>query len=70
MTTIIVKVQQSMFPPGRVIVYNEDRSIWYETDLDPTLSRFLRSDFRVFVQATLEPNGTLALSGRVPDQNW
>lgn len=72
--TFIVKVQRPLTsndPTPHVLIYNEDRSVLYETDMSKKDIRnlFGRNEYKVYVNAELR--GTiLHLGDRVEDQPW
>jgi hypothetical protein len=71
---VIVKVQQSISPPGVILIYNRDRSLWHETDAPAdvveAVRRLIGDRARAFVTATLRPDGNLALRTVVRDRSW
>lgn len=68
---MIVKVQRSLFSPGRerVLIYNRTESVRVETDLSPELRRALGDSFRKFFSAELR-KGTLSLKHELGEQGW
>jgi len=68
---MIVKLQIQMFPdPGsRVLIYNEDRSVYYEQEATEELRAILFDRPKRYLYAHLE--GTLLhLDKDAPDQDW
>lgn len=68
---VVVKVQRELTGSRNVLVYNEDRSVMYETALprDELNKLFGKGEFKVYVVAEIQ--GTvLHLGQRVPEQEW
>lgn len=74
-TPEIFKVQESIAPKGRILVYNEDRSIVHEFDATnvPELVDYVRDDpnlyGKTYVWGFIEDN-LLVVERRVAPQIW
>lgn len=72
----IFKLQLSLSPKGRILVYNRDQSIMHEFDADsvPHLVDYIKSDkmhngLKTYVNGFIE-NGLLVVESRAPVQVW
>ena len=70
---MIVKVQLSLHTTQerrRVLVYNEDRSVWYEADASQEVINLLAGEPKTYFKAHLDKDKKLILDGKAPDQIW
>lgn len=69
---MIVKVQVSIAtsePDPQVLIYSEDRSVWYTGSLTPTIRRRMGEEFKRYFEATVDC-GVIALRREVEEQPW
>ena len=70
---MIVKVQTSLFTSKdqqQVLVYNKDRSIYYEGNATKKLLRMMSGRFKAFFKAKLEKDGSLTIIKPAKEQDW
>lgn len=70
---MIVKVQISIAtnqPNRRVLIYNKDRSITYETDVTDEVLELVEGLPKTYFKAHLDRYKKLVLDERVEDQDW
>ncbi len=69
----IVKVQQSLATnkaTASMLVYDESREIFYETDLTPEVETLLAGRAKAYFHCTLDPNNKIRLGREAPMQSW
>jgi hypothetical protein len=67
---MIVKIQKPIIGSD-VLIYNENRRVWYETPLTPELETlFPDGELKVYHRAYINKNSKLVIKKRVPDQDW
>lgn len=70
----IMKIQLQQFPTrDRILVYNEDHSIYYETGLETVgepLYTVIQEENKVYMEGYLDENGLLHLENFVEEQIW
>ena len=67
---MILKLQQSIEPPGRCLVYNKNRSVISELDLFDEIARLMGSRPKIFVEAEIDGEGILQIDKEVDDPGW
>lgn len=69
----VVKVQSSLYTTGtasQMLVYNEDKSIYYEMELTKEVKRVLAGRPKAYFEFTLTGNNEIRLGKEVVPQNW
>ena len=66
----IVKVQRSLFPRGKVLIYNKSQTIFREDDLTEEINEFMGDDDKIFCYAHISKDKKIVLSERADDQWW
>ena len=72
----VFKIQTSIMPPGRIMIYNEDRSILKESQDKQFFDQIVRkyklfnAGGRIFVKGYLNGLGKLVLEQKTKDQDW
>jgi len=68
----IVKVQQSLATNGessQMLIYNEDKSILFEDDLDESVKIILKGCHKAYFKARLN-EGMIKIGEEIPNQSW
>lgn len=66
---MIVKIQQSQFPRGKVLVYTKNRRRWWEGKMDPQVEEWMAGKQKAFAYAHIE--GTqIVIDSEAPWQDW
>lgn len=66
---MIVKIQKSLSPPGKVLIYNKNRSFIYEGNLTAEVERFVKYRHKIYAKARVV-DGRLEIIRRVKDESW
>lgn len=70
---MIVKVQLSMATSHenqRVLVYNKNKSVWYEGDASKKLIKQMGGRFKMFFKAKMEKDKSITLIKPAKSQDW
>ena len=70
---MIVKVQISLAssnPVQQVLVYNKNKSIWYEGDASKKLIKQMGGRFKMFFKAKMEKDNSITLIKPAKQQDW
>lgn len=66
----VVKVQRTINPGGRVMIYNEARSILHQEATPPDVAALFEPDeWKFFAEATFD-HGVLRLERRTVEREW
>ena len=66
---MIVKIQKSINPTGRVLIYDQRQAFVYQGRLTKHLKQTLGNRLKVYVEAEIE-DGKPVLYHTVPNQDW
>jgi len=66
----IAKIQKSIVPAGRILIYNESKSIQHETELTPDIEKFMGNNLKVYAKCSLSPKGIIEIGNLVKNQGW
>lgn len=69
----IVKVQRSLATTAatpRMLVYDETREIYYESELTPEVDRLLAGRAKAYFEYTIDADNKVRLGREAPTQNW
>ena len=69
---MIVKIQKSLSWPVRYLYYNQDGTYFKELDVDDVTKRvrkWMKHEYRIFVNAYVDKRGTLHITELADDQN-
>lgn len=70
---MIFKLQRSILTTAKkqqLIVYNKDRSIFFQGPLGKTIGEFMDKDFKMFVHGDIDENGMLRIAKEARWQEW
>ena len=70
---MIIKVQQSLISSSntkRMLVYNEDRSLFFEDELTPDAAKVLDNRPKAYFEAEIDEDGALSIIKEVDERNW
>jgi hypothetical protein len=69
----IVKVQQSLsssLPGRRMLIYDQSRRVYQETELSPKVEHLLAGRARAFFFYSLDAHNEIILGREAPAQDW
>ncbi len=70
----IVKVQLGInVPHGKqrqVLIYNEDKSLYYEGDIPPDVLELMGDQLKAFFHASLDEKGMVSLDRQAEWEDW
>lgn len=66
---MIIKIQKSIYPPGRVLVYSKNKRICYLGKMPKAVKNFMNKKLKIYAYAHLE-NTQIVIDKIAPDQDW
>jgi hypothetical protein len=69
----IIKLQVSIYTTeskSQVLIYNKDRSIFYQEDITPEIEDLMDGDKKAYFEAHIDETNKLVLDKQIDEQNW
>lgn len=68
--SFIAKLQKSIAPAGRVLIYNESKSIQHEFDLTDEYEKLFGDKLKLYAKCKLAPNNEIQILTLVKARAW
>ncbi len=66
----LVKIQVSLGGEGKMLVYNEDRSIFFERPITKAIKKFMSGGPKRYAIIKMDNGGGFSIVKPAPEQDW